>query len=262
MMIRLVTFDALHTLVTPRLPIYIQYSQTFAPFIGDLDPNSIKQSFKVALKQVQQEMPVYKSDNGAQGWWAEVIKRTAIGAGADRTAVESSLPEMVPKLLHRFSSKEGYKLFDESIFVLRELHRMKIRTALISNTDARMRLALDDLDVSKYFNPMLLSEEVGIEKPDVEIFQRACQKTTYLDGNVADTVSPQEVVHVGDELVCDYNGAQSAGMEALLIRRPGPEGESERREDGENIQGLSVVNDLWGVVEWVKAHNSNASHGS
>lgn len=34
-----------------------------------------------ALKQVQKEKPAYES--GAEGWWGEVIKRTAIGAGAD-----------------------------------------------------------------------------------------------------------------------------------------------------------------------------------
>lgn len=45
--IRLVTFDALHTLITPSLPIYVQYSQTFAPYLGALEPELLKQSFKV-----------------------------------------------------------------------------------------------------------------------------------------------------------------------------------------------------------------------
>lgn len=46
MAIRLVTFDALHTIVTPRRPIHVQYSEVFAPFLGILDPISIKHSFK------------------------------------------------------------------------------------------------------------------------------------------------------------------------------------------------------------------------
>lgn len=42
-----------------------------------------KDSFRVvpALKQVQVERPAYQS--GAQEWWSEVIRRTALGAGAD-----------------------------------------------------------------------------------------------------------------------------------------------------------------------------------
>jgi len=103
MTLRLVTFDALHTLITPRLPIYIQYSQTFAPYLGVLEPELLRQSFKVggsitpmnynaqvfdlgtitsALRQVQNDKPAYQGSSGARGWWSEVIKRTAIGAGA------------------------------------------------------------------------------------------------------------------------------------------------------------------------------------
>lgn len=47
MTIRLVTFDALHTIITPRRPIHVQYSEVFTPFLGILDSNAIKRSFKV-----------------------------------------------------------------------------------------------------------------------------------------------------------------------------------------------------------------------
>lgn len=49
MVIRLITFDVLHTIITPRLPIHVQYAEVFAPFLGHLDPNSIKQSFKAGV---------------------------------------------------------------------------------------------------------------------------------------------------------------------------------------------------------------------
>lgn len=35
------------------------------------------------LRHVQADKPAYKGQSGAHGWWSEVIKRTAIGAGAD-----------------------------------------------------------------------------------------------------------------------------------------------------------------------------------
>jgi len=136
-MIRLVLFDALHTLVTPRLPIFVQYSQAFEPFFGRLEPESIKSSFKIALKQVQIERPAYR--RGAEEWWGEVIKRTALGAGADSELVKKSLGDVVPSLLKRFSTKEGYKLFNDSVPALEALKELNIRTGLVSNTDARMR---------------------------------------------------------------------------------------------------------------------------
>ena len=48
MPIKLVTFDALHTLLTPRRPIYVQYSQVFSPYLGVLSPESLKCSFKAS----------------------------------------------------------------------------------------------------------------------------------------------------------------------------------------------------------------------
>jgi hypothetical protein len=52
--IRLVTFDALYTLIVPRLPVHVQYSQTFAPYLGVLDPDKIRHSFRVGEKTAWQ----------------------------------------------------------------------------------------------------------------------------------------------------------------------------------------------------------------
>jgi len=240
-MIRLVLFDALHTIVTPRLPIFIQYSQSFEPFFGHLEPESIKSSFKLALKQVQIERPAYQS--GAQDWWGEVIKRTALGAGADSAVVDRSLDELVPLLLKRFSSKEGYKLFEDAIPTLQMLKELNIRTGLVSNTDSRMLQALDDLDATRYFDPILISEQEGIEKPAAEIFRRACDRVRVERG---------ETLHVGDELVADYNGASATGIKALLLRRSGVDGEGEHKEADEDLSSVHVVSSLREVVDLVK----------
>jgi len=197
------------------------------------------------LKQLQQEKPVYQS--GAQEWWGQVIRRTAIGAGADPQAVDKSLEHIVPRLLHRFSSREGYKLYDDSLSALHGLRDINIHTGLISNTDARMRAVLTDLDVSRYLDFALLSEEEGVEKPSSEIFHSACAKVG---------VKPEEAVHVGDELKSDFYGARDSGLSALLIRRPGPEGEGEAKDEDEDLKGLEVVPSLLGVVDWVKRRNS------
>ena len=46
MTISLVLFDALHTLVKPRAPIFLQYANVFEPHLGKLNPDAIKSSFK------------------------------------------------------------------------------------------------------------------------------------------------------------------------------------------------------------------------
>jgi hypothetical protein len=48
-MIRLVTFDALFTLITLRKPIHVQYSEAFSPYLGTLPPDAIARSFKLGV---------------------------------------------------------------------------------------------------------------------------------------------------------------------------------------------------------------------
>ncbi|KAG1716631.1 hypothetical protein ID866_509 [Astraeus odoratus] len=254
--IKLVTFDALHTVLTPRSPIYVQYSEVFAPFLGVLSPASLERSFRSTLKRIQKDKPAYQGCSGAQGWWSEVIKGTAIGAGAHPQAVEASLDEIVPRLMKRFSSKEGYKLFNDARPVLWQLREMGVRTALISNADARMRLVFNDFGVSPLLQPLLLSEEVGIEKPHSEIFRMAHEDGT-AEGR---DLRADQCVHVGDELHCDYYGARDAGMHALLLRRPGPDGEGEHKEEGEDLRDVRVAPSLFAVLDWVKQRNGG--HGA
>ncbi|KDQ53589.1 hypothetical protein JAAARDRAFT_136995 [Jaapia argillacea MUCL 33604] len=244
-MIRLVTFDALHTILKPRLPIYVQYSQTFEPYLGVLQPEALKRSFKVALKQVQTEKPVYGHENGSQGWWGEVIRRTAIGAGADPIAVTKHISTMTPLLIERFSSKQGYTLYPDTIPTFDTLREMGIKIGVISNCDSRMRGVLDDLKVTPYLSTIVLSQDEGFEKPEEEMFLRAYSR-------VDEDIKPEQVVHVGDDLECDYKGAREAGLHALLIRRP--DVDSEEKKVGEDVRAVSGLDDVVTFVEvlnWV-----------
>jgi histidinol phosphatase-like enzyme len=88
---------------------------------------------------------------------------------------------------------------------------MGIQTGLVSNTDARMGAstikcvafahqlitfelkvaALEDLDTLNHLDPVLISEAETVEKPEKEIFARACDRAG---------MKLYEAVHVGDEL--------------------------------------------------------------
>lgn len=48
-LIKLVLFDALHTIITPRLPIHVQYAHVFQPYLGVLDPTRVQIAFKTGV---------------------------------------------------------------------------------------------------------------------------------------------------------------------------------------------------------------------
>jgi len=64
---------------------------------------------------------------------------------------------------------------------------------------------------SNYFSYIFISSELGADKPDPAIFQRAVN-VMHLDAN--------EVVHVGDDPERDWKGAAAAGLSVFRLDRP------------------------------------------
>ncbi|KAF9012411.1 HAD-like domain-containing protein [Cyathus striatus] len=205
-----------------------------------------------ALRNVQVQYPSYTL--GPHKWWQEVIRQTAIGAGAEEGAVDKFLPEIVPALFKRFSSKEGYAAYNDAIPTIKYLHeQLSIYTGVISNADFRIRLALKDLGFPATLTPVILSEEAGVEKPSMDIFH-ACLDIVNKDllPSHESPIKPEECLHVGDELKCDYKGALDAGMNALLLRRLGQYGEQAHKEPDENLKDVTVISDLSSVIAFTK----------
>ena len=56
-----------------------------------------------------------------------------------------------------------------------------------------------DLDFPTFLDPIVLSEEVGVEKPSSEIFRRAIARVNTMTLPEI-SIRPEECLHVGDEL--------------------------------------------------------------
>jgi len=83
------------------------------------------------------------------------------------------------------------------------LHSFGIRTAIVSNGDSRIRAVLQDLSFPKEVQPILLSEEEGVEKPSREIFLRALERVNAMESEKA-AILPKHCLHVGDELKANF----------------------------------------------------------
>lgn len=93
--------------------------------------------------------------------------------------------------------------------VLEQLKRSGYTLAVISNGGHATRLKiLQGLGFTDYFDEIFSSERVGIAKPNSEIFLHSCEKLQ---------VRPEQSLYVGDHPINDYQGAQQAGLNALLL---------------------------------------------
>ncbi|XP_062196526.1 uncharacterized protein LOC133899546 [Phragmites australis] len=90
---------------------------------------------------------------------------------------------------------------------LRDLKDAGVKLAVVSNFDTRLRKLLKDLNVSDMFDAIVVSSEVGYEKPAPEIFKIALDQIG---------VETSKAVHVGDDEIADKAGANAIELECWL----------------------------------------------
>lgn len=183
---------------------------------------------------------------------------------------------LVTELLTRYSTKEGYTLYtdvkplfekirDKSLSQSHDVSTEfaawdKIVVGIITNSDDRIcdvlesfglkigprrfRTALniqkrtslkDDIDF------VVLSYDVGVEKPDHRIFDAAVEmlKETIADNDESLTVESFEKLYVGDEVQKDYEGARAAGWHSLLLDRDCNSGNCTSSTNISTVQSLA-----------------------
>lgn len=113
--------------------------------------------------------------------------------------------------------------------IVDELRDAGVPVGVLSNSEGRLAELVDEIGWSERFEVIVDSGRLGIEKPDRRIFEHAA---TALGEAVA------SLVHVGDSLAADVEGACNAGARAIWFR-----GRAERALP----QGVIVARDAEGV---------------
>jgi putative hydrolase of the HAD superfamily len=83
-------------------------------------------------------------------------------------------------------------------------------TAFIKGKSLKKLLAY--YEVSDYFSFQIYSDEIGLSKPNSELFDLVYEKTKLLQ-----TISKQDIVHIGDNKIADFIGATKSGFNSILI---------------------------------------------
>lgn len=141
-------------------------------------------------------------------WWKELVERVLVRCGVAAGALDRD--SYFTELYAEFTLPGVWQLFPEvraTLTALQAHHRLGI----ISNFDGRLRAILQNLEIAHYFQPIVISSEVGADKPDPWIFQRAAESAGVL---------ASAALHVGDDPARDWRGAESAGFRSFRLTRP------------------------------------------
>ena len=95
--------------------------------------------------------------------------------------------------------------------LLQQLQARGLRMAIVTNNLVAEQIPkLDQLQLAKYFDVVSISEEVGVAKPDPQIFHVTLKRLS---------LSARDVVMVGDSLTSDIAGARAFGIRSVWLNR-------------------------------------------
>lgn len=221
-MIKRIFFDLGLTLVENDAPL--RYAELLSSLGRPTDREEACRAYHLANKYFMREEPG-KLGRGDPDTLREFLLRVC---------GELQAPELAAPLLTTVLQCRGpveWKCFPFTLEVLTRLRKEGYALGLVSNWDASCRKVLEKNGLLSLLDPVVVSWEIGVEKPDRRIFERAlslCAET------------PEECLYVGDNYYDDGVGAASVGMACCILNPPGRLGIEELRLPWveEDIRGL------------------------
>lgn len=108
-------------------------------------------------------------------------------------------------------------IFADTVDVLAEL-KTTSTLSILSNTGfikgSTLQKYLETTPLADLFLLKWFSDEIGLSKPNPSLYREYINSIKMFTGAGA---QPQEILHVGDNLVADIKGAQQAGISAFQI---------------------------------------------
>jgi putative hydrolase of the HAD superfamily len=208
--IRAIVFDAAGTLIHLPKGAPHHYAEVAARRGLKLDSSRLEQAFRTVWRTLSPpsvtRMPRPDDD---RNWW-----RTLVNEVLDRCGVspEDSFDRAAyfDELYAEFTIPGIWECYPEVTAVLEQLSD-RFTLGVVSNFDGRLRSVLDQLGLSTFFREVVISSEVGADKPHPWIFNETARRLALL---------PKQILHVGDDPEADWRGAASAGFQVFELKRP------------------------------------------
>jgi HAD superfamily hydrolase (TIGR01549 family) len=106
----------------------------------------------------------------------------------------------------------GLRLYEDSLMAIAAVKTVASIGMITNGPTDIQQPKIDLLEIEHHFPFILISESVGVWKPDPAIFHMALERAGH---------DPEDAIYVGDSPVADVPGAHAAGMRSVWINRAG-----------------------------------------
>jgi len=210
---RAVFFDAGNTLIFPR------YEQ-LAEELTREGRAATAEDFRAAERAGKQALDAWLWPQLRRGEVPRTIDlhywREYLGALMGRLGVpEPDRPRLMLRVAEAFRQITFWAdVHPETPRVLESLRGRGFCLGVISNSNGAIEQQLERLGLAPYFEVIIDSHHVGVEKPHPEIFNIALARAP-------EKIEPAQAVFVGDTNSTDMGGAMLAGFRGILMDRVG-----------------------------------------
>lgn len=159
--------------------------------------------YKMANDEIKNELAGTASSHNRVLYFQRVIEKT-------HKTVE---PKIILRLYETYWNTflKNMKIGKGVIKTLKELQKQKMKVAIVTDLTTHIQLRkVERLGLTKYVDYLVTSEESGGEKPNAIMFLLTLNKIGIL---------ASEAIMVGDNLVCDIEGANSVGIDSIAITK-------------------------------------------
>lgn len=153
-----------------------------------------------SLREIREHMAQHRPDLKHD---MSALRRESIRLALQRAGENPLLAEPAFELF--FAERQRVTLFDDALPAL-EFLAGRFPMVSLSNGNADVGL----IGLARFFRASINAFDFGVGKPDARIFHAAA--------GAAD-VRPDEVLHIGDDVLLDVLGARNAGMQTAWVNR-------------------------------------------
>lgn len=216
-----VFFDFGGTLVESFADPFPAYREVLKAHGIALERNSFDAAWRTLPKETAADARAYlgRTDDYWRRWDARALAALKVRDPKGRITRD---------LRDAFVDPRWHQPFPESQTVLEELRDEGFTLHLISNHTEDLLRILERLDWRDLFASVSFSQEVGVEKPDPELFELALRRAK---------LERARTVHVGDTWETDVVGARRVGLRPVWLNRQGAPVRAE----------VPAIADLYGV---------------
>lgn len=206
-----ILFDVGDTLVQVPKPASV-YRQILQEHGAALDLEDVEALLAAVRGIVDEAVPRWATDDFVLNPEAAIRRRTLHVETLVRLAGVWDAEAARRALFDLYVGRDFFTLFPDVVETLGRIRQAGYRLGIVSNWEHRLLTLCEAHGIRDFFDFAIISEVEGFLKPHAELYRRALQRA----GQPA-----ERVLHVGDKLTEDVEGAAQVGIRTVLIDRAG-----------------------------------------